>query len=88
MGEAVEIDVVSSDRCRVVADVGGDDLRVVEVRCLCRGGTKLRRELAEAQVLTLPLDQAEGCGIPEAGRAAVAEQHLVALGQVEEVSEA
>ena len=45
------------------------------------GRGELAAELAEHEVLAAVLDQAEGGGIPERGRPAVAEDDLVALGQ-------
>src|SRR5680860_1350793 len=42
-------------------------------------------ELSEGQVLAALTDQAERGDVPEGGGAAVAENHLVALGQVEQV---
>jgi len=43
-------------------------------------------ELAEGQVQRLGVDQAERGGIPERGRAAVAQDHLVAVRSREELT--
>ena len=51
-------------------------------------GGELGGELAEHEVLGPPLDEAERGGVPERGAAAVAEQHLVAVGEREQVGEA
>ena len=48
----------------------------------------LRGELAEGQVLRLVLDQAVRRDVPEGGGAAVAEDDLVALGQLEQLLDA
>ena len=65
-------------RQRVGADLGLDDLGVLQVRRRLGAGGELRGELAEAEVLALLLDQAERRGVPEAGRPPVAEHDLVA----------
>ena len=70
------------------ADLGGDDLGLVEMGGVGGRGGELGRELAEAEVLALALDEAEGGGVPEAGGAAVAEHHLVAVGQREQLGQA
>ena len=49
---------------------------------------ELRGELTEAQVLALLADQAEGRDVPERRGAAVAQHHLVAVGQAEQLAEA
>ena len=54
----------------------------------CGRGGELGRELAERQVLAAPLDEAEGGDVPEAGGAAVAEHHLVAVGEREQLAQA
>lgn len=64
-----------------------DDVRGLEPRGRCGLG-ELRPELAEGQVLGTALDEAERGGVPERGRAAVAEDDLVALGDLEQVGEA
>ena len=87
MGEAVGVDVGVGDGERVGARVGEEVGRLVEVR----GGRgdlgELRRELAEAQVLAAPVDEPERGGVPERRGAAVAEQHLVAVGQREQLGQ-
>ena len=64
-----------------------DDERVVEERRVARDGGELRRELAEHQMLGALLDDAEGGRVPEQGAAAGAEQHLVAVGEREQLGE-
>ena len=49
---------------------------------------ELGRELAEGEVLGALADQAERRDVPERGRAAVAEDDLVALGQAEQLGQA
>ena len=68
------------------ADGRLDHLGRLEVRCRAGHGGELRRELAEHEVLAAALDEAERGGVPERGRAAVAEQHLVPVGQREQVA--
>ncbi len=87
MGEGVEVDVVAGHRGRVGPHLGGDDLRLVEMRGGGGGGGELRGELAEGQMLALAVDEAEGGRVPKAGGAPVPEGHLVAVGQGEEVAE-
>ena len=72
---------------RVGARVGEEVRRLAEVRRGGDGVGELRRELAEAQVLAALVDEPEGGGVPEAGGAAVAEQHLVAVGEGEQLGE-
>jgi hypothetical protein len=64
-----------------------DDVGLVEEGC-GGGGGELRAELAEREVLAALLDEGERGHVPERCRAAVAEQHLVAVGDREEVGEA
>ena len=96
IGTPVEVSLWVRRRRRCPRDATGlgvgagrrlDDLGLVEVRRRGRGRGELRRELAEAQVLAAPLDQPEGGGVPERGRAAVAEQDLVAVGQREQLGQ-
>ena len=70
------------------AGLGAQHDRVVEERR--RGGDRgeLGGELAEHEVLGAVLDETERGGVPERGAPAVAEQHLVAVGEGEEVGEA
>ena len=89
MGEGVEVDCRRGRRAAGwVPDLGGDDLGVVEVGGAGGRGGELGGELAEAEVLALAVDQPEGGGVPEAGGAAVAEDHLVAVGQGEQLGQA
>src|SRR5690606_34630882 len=67
--------------------LGRDDRRFLQPGRFGRGG-ELSAELAEGQVLTALLDEAEGCGIPECGRSTVAEDDLITLGQPEQLREA
>ena len=88
VGEAVGVDLGVGHRERVRPRIGEQVGRLVEVR---RGGGDLRelgRELAEAEVLAPPIDEPERGGVPEGGGPAVAEQHLVAVGQGEELGQA
>ena len=85
MGEGVEVDRGVGHGQRVGPHLGLDDLGVLQVRGGRGAGGELGGELAEAQVLALVLDQAEGGGVPEAGGPAVAEHHLVAVGEGEEL---
>src|SRR5206468_7497149 len=48
------------------------------------GGERLG-EVAEGQVLAAPLDEREQRDVPEAGRAPVAQDHLVAVGEGEQL---
>ena len=67
--------------------LGADHARRVEVRRGGRGGGELGRELPEGGVGAAPLDQAEGGQVPEQGRAAVAQHHLVPVGQPEQLGQ-
>ena len=73
-------------RVRRVAGIGRDHDRVLQERRAGGDGGELLRELAEGQVQRAPLDQPEGRGVPEGGRAAVAERDLVAVGQREQLA--
>ncbi len=64
-----------------------DHPRVVEERRRGDDLGELPRELAEHQVLGATFDEADGGGVPEEGAAAVAEQHLVAVGEREQLGE-
>ena len=55
--------------------------------CRCGRLGELGGELAEGQVLTALPDQPEGRRVPEGGRATVAEDHFIAIGQREEFAE-
>lgn len=81
VGEGVDVDARLGLRVRVGARVGGDDGGVGQPGRELRGLGELRRELAEVQVLGLRLDQAVRRDVPEGGRAAVAEDDLVPLGE-------
>lgn len=86
MGEAVDVHALLGLRVRVAARVGGEDGGLVKPRRELGGLGELRGELAEAEVLGLALDQAVRRDVPEGGGAAVAEDDLVALGELEEVA--
>lgn len=88
VGEGVDVDARLGLRVRVGARVGGDDGRVGQPRGELGGLRELRRELAEVQVLGLRLDQTVRRDVPEGGGAAVAQDHLVSLGEGEEVAHA
>src|SRR5205807_8891168 len=64
-----------------------DHARLVEVGSARSRGRELGRELAEAQVLAAPLDQPEDGRVPEHRCAADAEEHLVAVGELEQVGD-
>ena len=84
MGERVRVDAGLGDRHRVRARRGGQHERFVEERRGGRGLRELRGELAEGQVLTALLNESERRDVPEHGGSAVAEHHLVAVGEGEE----
>ncbi len=65
----------------------GDDRRVGEERGGGGARGELGGELAEGEVLRALADQAERGDVPEQGRAAVAQDHLVALGQREQLGQ-
>ena len=83
----VDVDAGLGNGVGKAARVGLDDRRGVEPRRLLGGLGELRRELAEAEVLALLLDEAERRDVPERGGATVAQHDLVALGQVEQSRE-
>ena len=73
---------------RTQAGCGLAHLRIVEVgRGACDCG-ELRRELADHEVRAALLDEAERRRVPEQRGAAVADQHLVAVGKREQLREA
>ncbi len=65
-----------------------DDHGLVQVGGGGGRGRELRGELPEAQVLAALVDQAEGGHVPEAGGAPVAQHHLVAVGQRQQLGQA
>jgi hypothetical protein len=69
-----------------VTRVGRDHDRIGQERRALGDLRELARELAEGQVQRAVAHEGEGGGVPEGRRAAVAERHLVALGQREEVA--
>ena len=85
---AVQVDAGLGGEHRRAARVGGDDGRGAQVRGGLRGLGELRAELAEGQELRAVVDQAERGDVPERGRAAVAQDHLVPVGQREQLREA
>lgn len=86
MGEAVDVDAGLGAGLGVRTRFGGDDGRLGQPRGEPRGLGELRGELAEGEVLGLVLDQAVGGDVPEGGGAAVAQDHLVPLGEGEQVA--
>ena len=84
MRERVKVDRVVRDAEWMRAHITGDDLGVTQVRRLFHAARELGGELAEAEVLGVLVHQMERRGVPEAGGAAVAEQHFVAVGKVEQ----
>ncbi len=86
MRPGVNVDAVH--RLRQRAGAGGHVANVgsLKPRCL-RSGCELAAELAEHEVLTPVLDEAEGRGIPERRRSAVADDDLVARRKVEQLGE-
>src|SRR5690606_9072835 len=88
VGEAVGVDVRGRLGLRRRARRRLDDLGVLEVGRRLRAGRELRGELAEAEVLAAPPDEAERGGVPERGGAAVAEHDLVAAGEREQLRHA
>ena len=86
MRPRVHVDAL--DRLRRRARAGGDLAHVGSLQPRRLGGRgELAAELAEHEVLTAVLDQAEGRGIPERRRSAVADDHLVARGNAEQLGE-
>ena len=85
MGQRVGVDAVLGAWQRVGPGRRLDDRRRVQPGR--RGGHlgELRRELAERQVLGLVIDQPERGDVPERGGAAVAEYHVVAVREREEL---
>ena len=77
----------SVDREGVGAGLGEQERRLLEVRGGRGGLGELRRELPEAQVLAAPVDEPERGGVPERRGAAVAEEHLVAVGEGEQLGQ-
>ena len=70
------------------AGIGLDDDRVADERVRGDRGGELGAELAEGQVQRALVDESERRGVPERGRAAVAEDDLVAVGQREQLADA
>ena len=69
------------------ARVGREHGRLLQERRRAHCRRELRRELAERQVLAALADQVERRHVPEGGGAAVAEDHLVAVGQREQLGQ-
>ena len=88
MGERVRVDTGFSLGERVRAGLGGDHRRVAEERRRFGRAGELAGELAEVQMLRALFDEAERRDVPERGRATVAEDDLVPVGEFEEVGEA
>ncbi len=87
VGQRVDVDPVPGFGQRVGAELRGDDLGLVEMGRAGGGGRELGGELAEGQVLAPAVDQTEGGRVPERGGPSVPEDHLVVVGQREEVSQ-
>ena len=79
--QAIDVGVRVGDGLRRVAGLGLDHDRVGEERRAGGRLGELARELAVGQMQRPLADQPRGGGIPERGRAAVAERDLVAVGQ-------
>ena len=88
VGEGVKVDPRPAFGRRVSPDRAFDYLRGREPRRRLGRGGELRRELAEREVLAALFDKAERGDIPESGRAAVAEGHFVAVGELEQFAQA
>ncbi len=88
MREGVDVHARLGDRLGVRARVRGDDVRLGQPRRELGGLGELGGELAEGEVLRLVLDQAVRRDVPERGGAAVAEDHLVAVGELEQLTDA
>ena len=83
MGQGVDVEIGMALRIGGRAGLRLDDVGRFEMRRAGHGGGELGRELTEGQVLAAPLDQAEGGGVPEHGRSAVAEDDLIPFGEGE-----
>src|SRR5690606_5523289 len=75
-------------RLRGAARIGLDDHRIADERVLGHRVGELRAELAVGEVQRPLVDQPERGGVPERGGAAVAEDHLIAVGQREQFPDA
>ena len=82
MSEGVEVDGVVGDGQWVTSDLTLDNGGVTQVRSLLDAAGELGGELPEAQVLGVLRDEVKRRRVPEARRASVTEQDLVAVGQV------
>ena len=85
--QGVQVDLGVGAGPRVGAGGGLDDLRRRQVGRGGRGLGEFGGKLPEAEVLAPLSDQAEGGGVPEGGGAAVAEHHLVAVGQAPQLGQ-
>ena len=74
------VHAVGAVRLGRVARIGADDNRIGQMGRARRDLRELLRELAVGQVERALADEAGGRGVPERGRAAVAERDLVAVG--------
>ena len=86
VGPRVDVDALDGFGRRAGAGRRLADVRRLQPRRL-GGCRELAAELAEHEVLAAVLDEAEGCGIPEGRRSAVAGDHLVAGRCAEELAE-
>ena len=84
MGQRVEVNRGVGRRVGVRTNVTLNDVGVAEVGSVFDAARKLRRELSEAEVLTVFAYEVERRGIPKARSATIAEQHFVAVGQREQ----
>ena len=87
VGEAVGVDLGVGDRQRVGARVGEEDRRLARGAARRRPPRRTSTRTRRSAGAGCALDEAEGGGVPERRGAAVAEQHLVAVGQGEELGQ-
>ncbi len=77
MGQGVGVGAVGRLGTGMGSRYGFDHRRGLEMWCPADRLGELRGELAEAEMLTVPLDESEHRRIPEGGGAAVAQNDLV-----------
>ena len=88
MGERVDVDAVLGVRQRVAARRARDDARLREPRRAAAAFANLPENSPNDRCCDLRADQPEGGDVPEGRGAAVAEHHLVAVGQGEKLAQA